>query len=107
MLHRQNPLQTLKGRASLALGLPSARDSSILESLSLWTASPETNEYVACTTVTKDRYKLGVVQKHNSDKLIGITLRQGDRVVKEVDFIETDAAHDVRLDARIGVMFVL
>ncbi|CAK9019661.1 unnamed protein product [Durusdinium trenchii] len=42
-----------------------------------------------------DRYKLGVVQKHNSDKLIGITLRQGDRVVKEVDFIETDAAHDV------------
>lgn len=39
-----------------------------------------------------DRYRLGFVTKHNSDKLLGVTLRQGKRVVKQVDFIERDAS---------------
>ena len=40
----------------------------------------------------EDRYRLGFVTKHNSDKLLGVTLRQGKRVVKQVDFIERDAS---------------
>jgi len=39
-----------------------------------------------------DRYRLGIITKHGSSKMLGVTLRQGKRVVKRVDFIEMKVA---------------
>ena len=50
----------------------------------------------------QDRYRLGFVTKHDSSKLLGVTLRQGKRVVKRVDFIEREVANSQLL----GLAFV-
>eukprot|EP00434_Breviolum_minutum_P027096 symbB.v1.2.023963.t1/scaffold2235.1/size84994/2 len=41
-----------------------------------------------------DRYRLGIVTKRDSSKPMGVTLRQGKRVVKRVDFIEREVANN-------------
>jgi len=50
----------------------------------------------------EDRYRLGIVTKRDSSKPMGVTLRQGKRVVKRVDFIEREVANNQLL----GLAFV-